>query len=151
MSDSQINEVRTRIKTEYETKINKLREEMETLLAAVPQIATYFDDIAATKNVAKGKKKLVRHARVITRKATTPTAEERVRACKKIISSPFHRKDLYEVINKDGCGEMPEGTFSPAFSKLIEKDEIIEVEKAQGNQPSTYIWADEHKSEEITL
>jgi glycine cleavage system aminomethyltransferase T len=74
-----------------------------------------------------------------------PVARERILALKKSITGRFSRKQLHDAVNKDGFGEMKEGTFSPYVSKLIGEGEIIEVEKAVGTKPSIYMWSEEYK------
>uniref|UniRef100_C6DZD5 Uncharacterized protein n=1 Tax=Geobacter sp. (strain M21) TaxID=443144 RepID=C6DZD5_GEOSM len=71
-----------------------------------------------------------------------PSAKDRIRAARQILTGDFSRKQLHEAVNNDGHGEMKIGTFSPNMSQLV-GSEIIEVQKATGNNPAVYRWKEQ--------
>jgi len=136
MDKTELDAVRASIITEYQTQIDKLKEEMNAELAALTRLEQRFKGLAG-----KQKSHRTKFPPGYQPEGKPPMGRERILAAKRILSGRFSRKDLHAAVNNDGHGEMKVGTFSPYVSELIGK-EIVEVQKAIGNEPAVYMWRD---------
>ena len=144
MNKPEIEAIKARIQADYLGRIEKLKEEMKADLAAVSRVASYFEKPSDTETT----RPVIRRMplpKSDTADQKIPNARDRIIAAKAKVHGGFFRKDLHEAVNDDGYGPMKEGTFSPYVSRMIADGEIIEVEKAVGTKPSTYMWPEEYK------
>lgn len=139
MDRKEIEAIKSRIQADYSARIEKLKEDMKADLAAVSRVASYFDSPSGTED----RPVLRRVASHLQGRNKGPNARERIIAVKKILHGKFSRKELHEAVDSDGYGIMKDGTFSPYVSRMIADSEIIEIEKAVGTKPSTYMWPEE--------
>ncbi len=140
MDRKEIEAIKARIQADYLGRIEKLKEEMKADLAAVSRVASYFDSPSGTVD----RPVLRRVASHLQTGDKGPNARERIMAVKNILHGKlFSRKELHEAVDSDGYGIMKDGTFSPYVSRMIADGEIIEIEKAVGTKPSTYMWPEE--------
>jgi hypothetical protein len=141
MDRKEMETIKARIQADYLAKIEKLKEEMKADLAAVSRVASYFESPSKEGDRPRVIRRYVPES---TTENKTPGARDRIIAAKARVHGPFIRKTLHEAVNSDGFGEMKEGTFSPYVSRIIADGEIIEIEKAMGTKPSTYMWPEEY-------
>jgi hypothetical protein len=141
MEKSEMDAVRASIIAEYTAQIDKLKEEMNAELVVFDKVVQRFEVVAGRPVGQKSRRTLPPG---LQPEAKPPLGRDRITAAKKTISGRFSRKKLHDTVNNDGYGEMKLGTFSPYVSELIGK-EIIEVQKAAGNEPAVYMWAEEYE------
>ena len=136
MASIDFEELRKSITADYTERIDLLKKEMAGELALL-------NKLEGRSQILTGKAKSVRTSPI--RKASGEkrlNAKERILGAKQALHGEFTRKDLHAAVNNDGREEMKPGTFSPNVTSLI-GSEIIEITKAVGNTPSTYMWTEE--------
>jgi len=149
MDRLQISEMKTAIKREYETKINKLREEMEFALSSLGKVEqTLFSSDADASGLPESK---IGHGSVPARSRRTrfptktkPSVLTRIKTALVNLDGEFTRNELKERTERDGYGEIPSNTFAPTFKKL-KKEEICLVAGPHGTQAGIYRKADDVK------
>lgn len=153
MNRSQIEEIKASIKTEYETKINKLRSEMEVALSALTTVEdTLFVSNIIQRNVPKSVD-MVKAPKMeeINKKSETriPSVTSRIKSALDKIHGEFTSPYLRELVNNDGIGKkLTKESFAPALSKLKSDGIIVMLTKPQGgNRPGKYIKAEEIKTQ----
>lgn len=143
MSNIDLDELRKSITAEYTERIDVLKKEMASELAMLDHIEERTRALTAKPRGNRTSTRSKRTTRTTRRPAAVeekkPSAKERILGAKQVLTGQFTRRELLETVNSDGQGEMRKGTFSPYVSAMIGKD-IIEVEKAVGNNPSIYKW-----------
>jgi hypothetical protein len=142
MDREQLDSMKASIIADYTAKIDKLKEEMKMELSLLSRFVARFED---TSSISESPVRRIRiHARSESGEKL-PVARDRILATKKVLRGRFSREELHDAVNKDGFGEMKKGTFSPYTSRMIADGEIVEVEKASGTRPSTYMWPEEYQ------
>lgn len=147
MCASSIAEMKSEIRNKYETRIEALRQEMESILASLSTAEETLGETHSLLRSASHQGSIVKKTRASDGKNRTPSAKSRILALKDSKHGRFLRMELYDEVNNDGYGEIPIGTFSLPFSQLTKCGEIIAVEKGFGNTPSTYMWKEEFAKE----
>ena len=146
MSNIDLDELRKSITAEYTERIDVLKKEMADELAMLDHIEERTRALTARPRGSRTTTRSKRALRTTRKPAAVeekkPSAKERILGAKQVLTGQFSRKELLQVVNSDGLGEMRKGTFSPYVSSMIGK-EIVEVEKAVGNNPSIYKWNEE--------
>jgi hypothetical protein len=136
MNTSDIEKLKAEIMQDYNARIEKLKQDMETELSLLPRV------IARVEKASPIPKQVA--APILIRRRKAPSAKDRIRAAKAMITGEFERKKLKDIVDNDGYGVMKDGTFSPYVTEMIKKDkEIIEIQQAAGNKPAILRWADE--------
>lgn len=151
MDKSQIEGMKLFIKSEYEAKIKKLREEMEDALSSLSRVEKTLVEEPSMKD-STGETSPSR-LRLIPRKRrievpTTKNVEIRVREALQEMNGEFARSDLFEKANNDKSGkEIKIGSFAPKFASLVKNGGIVVIRKAKGNQGGIYRRADERETQ----
>ncbi len=137
----QVAELKANIKSEYELKINKLRQEMEDALASLSKVE---ETLSGGNGLSIVKQDVERHRRHTKLRLDgivdkVPTVPKRMVAVLAQMNGDFQRLELFEKIRNDGTGvQTPDGTMSVAFAKLVKAGEIVIVRPLRGNYPAIY-------------
>lgn len=141
--EEQIEELKLHIKSEYEGKIKKLREEMEDVLSSLSRVEKTLGKELSTKDsteeTSSSRLKLIQRKKQ-TEIHTTRTVEARImKALQEMNGESFARSELFDKVNNDGSGkEMKMGSFGPKFANLVKNGNIVVIREAKGNQGGTY-------------
>jgi len=150
MNKSQISQMKATITTEYEIKINRLKEEMEDALSSLSRVEkTLGEEPSMKENTGESspsRLKLLPRKRWI--KVTAKTVEGRIMDTLQEMKGEFSRSELFEKANNDGSGkEMKIGSFAPKFAQLIKNGSIIVIREGKGSQGGLYAKADQSKAQ----
>lgn len=138
MDKTQVAELIASIKSEYDYKINNLKQEMESTIRSLENLFDIKEDIP------HGIRKLNRRTNVPIVAARGNAVQSisvprRMKLAVDKMQGEFERRELFEMTNNDETGiKSPIGTLSIAFSHLIKNGEIIEVHKARGTKRGLY-------------
>jgi|APFre7841882630_1041343.scaffolds.fasta_scaffold31662_1 hypothetical protein len=149
MNKAQIAEMKATIKTEYEAKIGKLREEMEDALSSLSRVEKTLieESVLKNSNIEAASLPL---AKPILKKRwhISKSATERIMTALQEMDAEFSSGQLKEKANNDGYGkEIIRGTFGGIFADLIKTGKIIVVQERKGNQGGLYIRGDQGKTQ----
>jgi hypothetical protein len=152
MNKAQIAEMKATIKSEYEAKIGKLREEMEDALSSLSRVekTLVVESVLENSNIKAISLSPVKSTLIKKwRKVSPPKgAEERITMALQEMDAEFSSAELKEKANSNGYGkEIKRGTFSGIFADLIKTGKIIVVQERKGNQGGRYIRGDQGKTQ----
>lgn len=142
MDKAEIVKMKANIKSEYELKIKKLKEEMENALSSLSRVEkTLMEEIPSESIIVK---EPIRHIKIPKRKQLKvrngKSEKQRVMAALQEMNAEFSTGELKEKINNDGSGnEIKRGTFAGIFANLIKDQKIIVVQERKGSQGGRYL------------
>ena len=141
MNKSQILEMRSTIKTEYETKIKKLKDEMEEVLSSFSRVEKTLAEEASQANI--GPMEPTTHIKIERKKrfkkSNRESEKQRVITALQEMDPKFSTGELKEKINNDGTGkEIKKGTFAGIFADLMKTRKIIVLQERKGSQGGVY-------------
>lgn len=148
MDITQIRKAKDEIEAEL-NKIDKIKEELKNSLNALSSL-----EVALGGNLLCAQpyqpKQINLHSSISANSTTPDIAAEIIetpsyrvsRALGQMIGK-FSRSDLYEKTMSDGMGDIKRGTYSPIFSKLVNRKKIVCVEGSPGQKGSMYAKASE--------
>ena len=137
MNKLQIAEIKSSIRTEYETKINKLKEEMEVALSALSRV----EETLYQSNLIQSE------LPIPTRADTPPVGNirkvkgvpSRVNAALSKMYGEFKSRELWDVANNEGDRKkISRKNFAPCFSDLKKSGKIVVIKEPMGNNPGIY-------------
>ena len=142
MADIDFEELRKAIIEDFSGQIEALKIEMDAELAMVDRIEGRTRTLATEPKVSKRSHKSREPKKPGTNIGKGPSAKDRILEAQQVLNGEFTRKELHAAVTKDGRGEMKSGTFSPNMTSLL-GNKIIEINKAVGSNPATYMWSEE--------
>ena len=144
MDKSTIAEVKSMIRSQYESKINKLKEEMQSALSALSIVEESFSPKEGSTIPATQGEPILRR-RVLA--GRNRSARERIVSALGNIHGEFTTSMLSEMVTKDEIGRpIKKGTFAPVFADLVKDGTVVVLKKPKGNHAGVYIRAEENST-----
>jgi len=130
----QIANTKALIKNEYEARIRRLKEEMESALSSLSLVEKTLVWDEANKLILPIKPMLIK------RTGQLPlTVEERIMDALQQMDGEFSTGELREKASNDGNGEeIKKNSFYGIFTDLVMSKKIIVVREKKGNQGGLY-------------
>jgi hypothetical protein len=142
MNRRQLDAMKKSIKSEYESKIKRLRDEMQDALASLAKVEeTFFASELIQTELPVPAGKIEKHLEENEEKKTEriPSVRARINNALASMEGEFTTQQLLEAVNNDGTNkEVPKNSFLPEFSRLKKDKAIIVVSDQQGNKPGGY-------------
>lgn len=138
MNRSLIAEMKANIQSEYEVKINKLRDEMNMALASLSKVE---ETLFASNIISTERPRLIRRKTPEAEPNTARPLSVRSRIIKALdkMDGEFTTRQLRDAVNSDGTGkEVKKNIFAPEFTRLKKNNIVIVIQEQQGNQPGKY-------------
>lgn len=146
MNRSQIEAMKASIKTEYQAKISKLENEMQTALFSLSKVEETLcaSNLIQTElamgnimrdNIVESAHK--EHNQMV--RTRIPSIRSRIINALDKIQEGATTNQLLETVNNDGTGkEISKNSFFPEFSRLKKEGIIVVDLKQEGPRPGTY-------------
>ncbi len=138
-------EIKKFIRTEFESRVEILRQAMENAIAGISRLEDTFDlaDRQSTKGIpiqTQPPSALLNRVnrRPAIRGKKKKTAGQRMDVALAGIPEKFTRKELKDKINSDGKKSIKDGTFGSEFAKRLNRGKIFVQQESVGNKPGIY-------------
>jgi hypothetical protein len=150
MNQSLIAEMKANIQSEYEAKISRLQDEMNTAIDALSKVeeTLFASNIISNELPASIKKKIPMALEQEPNTARPLSIRSRIIKALNKMGGEFTTRQLRDAVNSDGTGkEVKKNGFAPEFTRLKKNNLVIVIQEQQGNQPGKYKKAEEIKTQ----